>query len=605
MSVSELNRNPFVKQMGDGPVCWHLWSEETIKKARDLDRPVCLCILNSKSRWSRETKKHFNNSEIARMLNNDFISVIADSDDVPQLTLAARVMAQLMMGHSGWPLFIFMTPEKKPVFASSYMPEQSNDPRMPGLLEVLRRIKWLWLMKRSQISEAAESYGAQLAETLKPYTAALHCRPEDNAAAQLLDEEDHASGGIGTAPKFPQASKLRLAAYLYENEVQKDKMEHLVKNALSAFFKNGLYDHIGGGFHDYCFDSCWKQPCLGRHIGQNAAVLSVYVEAYRLFHIPLYSYLVRKSISSLMGSFDCGNNLLYSGDNIEDTENICDYYLWNRNEIERVLGDRSDAFCNAYNIGSDKNYTDPVTQSITGKSIPMPSSLFDITTESEQSFISWTANYAQDLASLESARNERRPEAEKKISVRENALFAGILAKASSVLAQKNYYSCAEKIMTALLQKTVSEGILCHALYDNVRDGLAVLDDAAAVVWGCLELYKAGHSSEWLEKTKEWCRKTNELFGDEGAYRLVPLGTSEILPAWDAGDDYLPSGNGIMADCLLTLNELTAEPVWKLRAREVIHAFGGALNEYPAACASLMIAALRLRKSEGTDVSKE
>lgn len=600
MSIPDLNKNPFVKQMGEGPVSWHLWGEDTVKKARDLDRPICLCIMNNRSRWSRETKKHFNNEEIVRLLNNDFISVMADSDDAPHLTLAARVMAQLMMGHSGWPLFIFMTPEKKPIFASSYMPEQSNDPRMPGLLEVLRRIKWLWLMKRSQINEAAESYGAQLAETLKPYTGSLHQNPAENAASQILEEEDLTNGGIGTFPKFPQVPKLLLAACLYRNNVRKEEMAGLLKRTLSSFFAKGLYDHVGGGFHDYCCDSKWEQPYLGRHLGQNAAVLDAFLEVYKIFRHPLYCHVFLRSAVSLVKNFGRNDGLLYSGDDVGKTESINDYYLWSRKKICEILGSRGERFCDVYNIGTDGKYTDPLTQKTTGKSIPLLITFPDMKNWDEKRFSQWTSDYKMDLDKLADDRDARRPAVENKISVKENAIFAGVLAKASAVLEQSEYYSCAEKIMTELLRQSVSEDMLFHALYDNVPDGMAVLDDFAAIAWGCLQLYGAGTLPDWLDKTKYWCRRANDLFGNDGAYRLVPEGTSEILPAWDAGDDYLPSGNGIMANCLLCLYEITGEAVWKLRAKEIVQAFGGALNEYPAACASLMTAVLKLRSIESS-----
>ena len=165
--------NPFARRMGEGSVGWRQWNAETLRRAASLDRPLCLCLINNGSRWSHMMKANFEEPEIIGMLNNDFIPVLADSDDVPHLALAARAMAQIMLGHAGWPLFIFMTPEKKPIFACSYLPKQSEIPESPGLLEVLRRIKWLWLMKRPQIDEASASYGAQLEEALSAKTRAV------------------------------------------------------------------------------------------------------------------------------------------------------------------------------------------------------------------------------------------------------------------------------------------------------------------------------------------------------------------------------------------------------------------------------------------------
>ena len=135
-------------------------------------------------------KENFDEPEIVKMLNNDFIPVLCDTSAAPHLTLAAKAMAQIMLGHAGWPLFLFMTPQREPIFASSYMPKQSADSRVPGLLDVLRRIKWLWLMKRPQINEAAKSYAVQMKEALSPYTAPVQSNLASRASSQLMEEAD-------------------------------------------------------------------------------------------------------------------------------------------------------------------------------------------------------------------------------------------------------------------------------------------------------------------------------------------------------------------------------------------------------------------------------
>ena len=146
---------PLLRWMAEGPIEWKRWNTETLKRAGEIDRPLCVCVVSSTSRWSYAMKENFDEPEIVKMLNNDFIPVLCDTSAAPHLTLAAKAMAQIMLGHAGWPLFLFMTPQREPIFASSYMPKQSADSRVPGLLDVLRRIKWLWLMKRPQINEAA------------------------------------------------------------------------------------------------------------------------------------------------------------------------------------------------------------------------------------------------------------------------------------------------------------------------------------------------------------------------------------------------------------------------------------------------------------------
>ncbi|MGI6075283.1 MAG: thioredoxin domain-containing protein [Pyramidobacter sp.] len=594
MSLSEKSLNPFVKRMGEGAVSWLLWTPEAVEKAEALDLPLCLCIMNSKSRWSFVMKENFNESEIISMLNNDFIPVLADSDDVPHLTLAARTMAQIMMGHAGWPLFLFMTPQKKTIFASSYMPRQSKDSRMPGLLDVLRRIKWLWLMKRPQINDAAESYGAQLAQALLPYEEQPSGNLEDRAAAQILEEQDLENGGFGGSPKFPQATKLLLALHLCGTGCRKEEMERFLEKTFSALFSGGLYDHAGGGFHDYCCDARWEQPNLGRHVAQNLSLLWAWLEGFRLFRKPLYRYVVEKSLVAIAQDFDRGDGLLHRGDEVGDARAVEDFYLWSHDEVRSLPGFESE-FCDVWNVGPESRYRDPMTSRDSGRNVLHPVPAPEMESFDDDVFSGWLSKYSHHLDTLAAGRASRRRVArEEKISVRENALFAGLLAKAAVSLNRPSFAERASKMMGLLLQQAVTEGGLCHSLYGSASDGTASLDDVAALVWGCLQLHKAQPSAQWLAEAERWCHKADELFGGSGAFRLVAEGTLEVAPAWDGGDDVLPSGNGILVNCLLTLYEMTGDAAWKKRAGQVVRAFGGALNEYPAVCAALTIGALRL-----------
>ena len=580
--------NPFARRMGEGSVGWRQWNAETLRRAASLDRPLCLCLINNGSRWSHMMKANFEEPEIIGMLNNDFIPVLADSDDVPHLALAARAMAQIMLGHAGWPLFIFMTPEKKPIFACSYLPKQSEIPESPGLLEVLRRIKWLWLMKRPQIDEASASYGAQLEEALSPYTAPLEEGLEARAAGQLLAEMDLQNGGWGTAPKFPQAPKLLLCSYLGRKS---EKLRAHFDRSLAALFREGLYDHLDAGFHDYCCDQKGQIPYLGNHLAQNAAVLDVFVEALRKAPNPVYREVVEGSIVLLRRTLSEENGLLCSGDDVRDMSAIDRYYLWSKDEIDGLLHENSAVFCRLYGITSEGNYSDPLTQKKTGENVLRLSAM----PESGEHAPELWEKIENARRILRECRSRRKvPEKEARISVKANACFAAVLAQASGVLGRKEYQEQAEEIMKSLSAAAVSRDDLCHTLYDGVRDGEGGLEDYASFIWASLKLYQASGSASWLGAAETWSARADELFGACGAMRLVREGTLEILPAWDAGDGFLPSGNGMMANNLLELYRATIDERWLTRAQSIVDAFGGALNEYPAACASLTLGALKL-----------
>ncbi len=593
MKLCVESENPILKKMAEGPVEWKVWDDETLSRASELDHPMCLCVFNDSSRWSHVMKSNFDEPEIVKMLNEDFMPILADADEAPHLALAARALAQIMLGHAGWPLFIFMTPRKKPFFASSYMPQSCEDVRTPGLLQVLRRIKWLWLMQREKLNAAAESYAAQLGEALSPYSAA----PADNlaefAAADLLEEADLQYGGFGRSPKFPSAQKLSLAAQLYEQGIEKEKLGTVIQKSLMALFAGGLYDHLAGGFHDYCCDREWQQPWLGKHLGQNVAILGAFLDGFRLFDNVLYRYIVEKSLSSLSVEFDRGDGLLYSGEDISEGKIVDDFYLWNYDELTQAFGEVPD-FCSASGATPEGNYVDPLTQKSTGKNLLTFAGLPQIFAEDEGDAAARAEDFARKRERLLRLRSMRCvPELQRRVLTRENAYFACILARASRLFGYKEYLIHADGMMKNLLEKTAAGEKISHSL--EGEGSVTVLDDYAAVVAACIEIFRASREQEWLETAKNWCLKTSEIFGADGAFRLVPEGTLEIVPAWDAGDDFLPSGNGVMLNNLISLYELTGENSWVERAEKITGTFGGALNEYPTSCAGLATGALRLK----------
>ncbi len=598
MKLCSESENLILKRMAEGPVEWKVWDDETLSRASELDHPVCLCVFNDSSRWSHVMKSNFDEPEIVKMLNEDFMPVLADADEAPHLALAARALAQIMLGHAGWPLFIFMTPRKKPFFASSYMPQSCEDARTPGLLQVLRRIKWLWLMQREKLNEAAESYAAQLGEALSPFSAPVEKNLAERAATGLLEEADFQWGGFGRVPKFPQAQKLSLAALLYEHDVEKEKFRVVLHKSLMAFFAGGLYDHLAGGFHDYCYDREWQQPWLGKHLGQNIAILSAFLDGFRLFDNPLYRHLVEKSISSLSARFDRGDGLLYSGEDISDGKIVDAYYLWNYDELTQALGDGASDFCSASGVTPEGNYCDPLMRTNTGKNVLTFSGLSQIFTGNEVDAAARMEDFVSKCEKLLHIRQMRRaPELQQRVLTRENAHFARILARTSRLFDDTEYHDSAQNMMKNLLDESVDGENIRHSLDEVGR--VAVLDDYAAVIAASLELFRASDRPVWLETAKKWCTKASEIFGADGAFRLVPEGTLEIVPAWDAGDDLFSSGNGVMLNNLVSLYELTGETTWMNRAEKIIVAFGGALNKYPTSCAGLMIGALRLKLLAG------
>ncbi|NLA83202.1 MAG: DUF255 domain-containing protein, partial [Clostridiales bacterium] len=62
---------------------------------------------------------------------------------------------QALTGQGGWPLSVFMTPERKPFYAGTYFPKETKF-GMVGFRKLLNQISILWSEKREKLERSSE-----------------------------------------------------------------------------------------------------------------------------------------------------------------------------------------------------------------------------------------------------------------------------------------------------------------------------------------------------------------------------------------------------------------------------------------------------------------
>ncbi len=124
-------KSPYLRQHAYNPVDWYPWSEEAFKKAVEEDKPVFLSIGYSTCHWCHVMEKEsFEDQEIASILNEHFVSIKVDREERPDVDSIYMNVCMMMTGRGGLPLTIFMTPDKKPFYAGTYFPKESNYTRI-------------------------------------------------------------------------------------------------------------------------------------------------------------------------------------------------------------------------------------------------------------------------------------------------------------------------------------------------------------------------------------------------------------------------------------------------------------------------------------------
>ncbi|NLA05381.1 MAG: thioredoxin domain-containing protein, partial [Firmicutes bacterium] len=275
-------KSPYLLQHARNPVDWYPWGEEPFTRARAENKPVFLSIGYSTCHWCHVmARESFEDAAVAALLNEHFISIKVDREERPDLDQIYMNACQALTGQGGWPLSVFLTPEKKPFFAGTYIPKHSRY-GITGLMELLPRLVSLWKNEREKAVQAGE----QLLQAV-----AMQGRREgggglpgasvfDDAYRQLLGSFDEQSGGFGGAPKFPVPHRLSFLLR-YWKRTGENKARQMVGLTLKSMARGGIFDQLGSGFHRYSTDERWLAPHFEKMLYDQALLAIAYLEAYQ------------------------------------------------------------------------------------------------------------------------------------------------------------------------------------------------------------------------------------------------------------------------------------------------------------------------------------
>ncbi|MGH9286300.1 MAG: thioredoxin domain-containing protein, partial [Acidimicrobiales bacterium] len=249
--------SPYLRQHADNPVDWYPWGEEAFARAQAEDKPVLLSVGYSACHWCHVmAHESFEDEDVATLANERFISIKVDREERPDVDAVYMEAVQAMSGHGGWPMTVFLTPDRKPFYGGTYFPRTAKMGR-PGITDLLRAVDEAWRSRREGVLEQAE----RLAQTMHEHNDRLTAnagRPAPTPASGLLGAGvsaleasfDEAWGGFGRAPKFPQVSLLELALVAHAHRPARATLT-MITTTLDAMASGGIYDHLGGGFARY------------------------------------------------------------------------------------------------------------------------------------------------------------------------------------------------------------------------------------------------------------------------------------------------------------------------------------------------------------------
>lgn len=589
--------SPYLLQHAHNPVHWRAWNDETFRLAQEQDKPVFLSIGYSTCHWCHVMEREsFEDEGIAALLNGHFIAVKVDREERPDVDAVYMAVCQAVTGSGGWPLSVFMTPDKKPFFVGTYFPKESRQHR-PGFRLVLEQIAAKWKNERDAIHHTGEAIVHAMRERQQhEEDTAFSSAVFDEAARKYEQFFDSEHGGFGGRPKFPSPHNL-LFLLRYYKRTHNARALQMVEQTLHSMRKGGIFDHIGYGFHRYSTDSEWLLPHFEKMLYDQALMCLAYTEAWQATGKAEYEQTAREVLAYVLRDMTSSEGGFYSAEDADSEGIEGKFYVWKMEDLREALGEEDAAlFAKVYRCVDEGNFADEATGYKTGDNIPhltMPLQEFVALNHMENVHV---AEHLEHLRrKLFTARKQRvHPSKDDKVLADWNGLMIAAMARAGRVLREPQYVQAAERafafVTTAMRD---ANGRLLHRWRAGSAAIAAFLDDYAFVIWAALELYEATFKTEFLLWAKNLCDDALRLFGGDEHNGFAFLASDHeelILPVKEGYDGAVPSGNSTMAYVLARLGKLLNSTEYLNRAHTTIQHFGKQIQSYPIGFAQMLIA---------------
>ncbi|MFO7447346.1 MAG: thioredoxin domain-containing protein [Ignavibacteriaceae bacterium] len=589
-------KSPYLLQHAYNPVDWYAWGEEAFHKAKEDDKPVFLSIGYSTCHWCHVMEKEsFEDEEVAGLMNDAFISIKVDREERPDIDGIYMTVCQMLTGSGGWPLTIILTPDKKPFFAGTYFSKYNRFGRS-GLMDLIPKLKDVWLNRREDVLRSAREISATIAESV--LISAEENIDEDissRAFNEFSKRYDNVFGGFNNAPKFPTPHNFYFLLRYWKRTGNKEALE-MVEKTLIEMRKGGIYDHIGFGFHRYSTDQHWLVPHFEKMLYDQALLSSAYTEAYLATKNNLYKNTAEEILEYILRDMTSPEGGFYSAEDADSEGVEGKFYLWTENELSEILGEDAGFFIQVFNTTNDGNWIDPVHGSRDKTNILHLKKSHDELADDLNLQLNELDNTINKLRTILFNRRERRihPYKDDKILTDWNGLMISAFARAAQAFSEEKYTNAAEKAAAFILDKLRDKnGRLLHRYRSGEAGINAHADDYSFFIAALIDLYETNFNPQYLETALELNEDFIKHFWDEknhGFFFTADDGEELIVRQKEIYDGAVPSANSIAILNLVRLSRLTGNIRFEEMANEILNAFAKNINTSPSAFSQALAA---------------
>ena len=576
--------SPYLKQHANNPVDWYPWGKEAFEKAIKENKPIFLSIGYSSCHWCHVMEREsFENEEIAKKLNENFVSIKVDKEERPDIDRHFQEVYMKMNNKpGGWPLSIFMTPNKIPFYSATYIPPIANYGMM-GFGELLDIIAKSYKKDPKMLEEKGQEVLNALKPKNKIEATKITEQLIDIAIKQIKQVYDKEYGGFGKAPKFPHATTINLAINLYK--LTKDnELKDIVTHTLDSMLLGGIYDLVDGGFSRYSTDDIWLVPHFEKMTYDNALMAKVLIKAYNTFNIKRYKEFAIEIVDFMLEKMS-QDNLFFSASDADTNGIEGEYFTFDYNEVKEAFEKNGIDTKLLYDLSITKN------GNFDGKSIVRLSKIE--LKDDEQ--------VKKALSVLKELRAKKEyPFIDKKVITSWNAMMIDAIFELSKI--EPKYLEIANNSLKALEDKMVNNLKVYHScLIQNSPKIEGFLEDYTWLINAYLQSYSVNLDEFMLIKATNLTNEAIKRFYKDGKWLISDGEFKNFEQDYDSS---YTSSVSLMAHNLLTIRSLV-ELVYEKFAFKTLEVNSYNLMRQPISRPTLTDAAIRYIKDDVIIKAKE
>ncbi|WP_372801176.1 thioredoxin domain-containing protein [Lutibacter sp.] len=564
--------SPYLLQHAHNPVNWKAWNKETLELAKKENKLLIISIGYSSCHWCHVMEhESFENEEVAAVMNQYFINIKVDREERPDIDQVYMNAVQLMTGKGGWPLNCIALPDGRPIWGGTYFPKES-------WINALEQLNKMYTDKTEEVLEYAEKLteGIKNSDLIVQNKEAINFSFENLKIAvtnwkQYMDEN---LGGRRGAPKFPMPNNYQFLLR-YATQAKDKNILTYVNTSLTKMAYGGIYDQVGGGFSRYSVDKKWHVPHFEKMLYDNGQLVSLYSEAFQATKNPLYKNIVYQTLQFVERELMNNEGAFYSSldaDSLNSEGRLEEgaYYVWTKDELQKLLKSDYELFSKYYNVNYYGYWENDTYVLIRKNEDSIIANNNSISIEELKNKVKKWQNI------LLTERNKRaKPRLDDKSLTSWNALMLKGFIDAYKVFNEPHFLDIANKNAAFIYTKQIQEtGNLNHNYKNGISSINGYLEDYAAVIDAYISLYEVTFNEAWLTTAKQLTDYTFDHFFDlkkSMFYFTSTIDDSLITRKMEIEDNVIPASNSIMAINLFKLSHYYSNSYYLKVSQQMLH----------------------------------